>query len=160
MNASTPAWQVRAWPAGQKNGCWTIATVVEDALETLDDNLPDSYLRKLTRVRSSADGQVMVHAEALALELLDAGHLPIDLDWVQQQIDCYQDLAILKIGDLWALPSLLALCVVEGSCWMPQKSSTNRTCQGRMIGGARDRERIGSRSDSGSGHQSAQYRGT
>jgi len=87
--------------------------IVEDALETLDDNLPDSYLRKLTRVRSSAGDQVMVHAEALALELLDAGHLPIDLDWVQQQIDCYQDLAILKIGDLWALPSLLALCVVE-----------------------------------------------
>ena len=87
--------------------------VVEDALETLDDNLPDSYMRQLTRVSSPDGAGPMVHPEALARELLEAGQLPVDLDWVRLQVDCYQELAVLKIGDLWALPSLLALSVIE-----------------------------------------------
>jgi light-regulated signal transduction histidine kinase (bacteriophytochrome) len=60
--------------------------IVEDALEALEGNLPDSYVRQLPRLKASPDHLFDLHVEALARHLLEAGHMPVDLDWVTLQV--------------------------------------------------------------------------
>ncbi len=86
--------------------------VIEDALEALEGNLPDRYLRRLPRLTEAPDTH-RLHVEALARRLLEAGELPIDLEWVTQQVDLYQEHVVLTIGELWALPGLLGLTVID-----------------------------------------------
>lgn len=88
--------------------------VIEDAIEELHEQLPDRYLGKLPGLNIGKTGKKGgLRIEALARQLLKAGQLPLDADWLEQQIDRFQDLAELSIGELWALPGLLALCILE-----------------------------------------------
>jgi cyclic beta-1,2-glucan synthetase len=87
--------------------------VIEDALETLEDNLPNSYLRRLPGIPAAQGRGHVLHVEALARQLLESGRLPVDLEWVGQQVDQYQDIHNLTIGELWALPGLMTLLLVE-----------------------------------------------
>jgi len=87
--------------------------IIEDALEALEGNLPDRYLRQLPRISDASGMASMLHVEALARRLLEAGDLPVDLEWVTLQMDQYQEHVTLQIGELWALPGLLGLTVID-----------------------------------------------
>lgn len=88
--------------------------VIEDSIEALDEQLPDRYLGHLPGLKTgdgSSAGALRI--EMLARLLLKSGQLPLDADWLEQQVDQFQDIAELSIGELWALPGLLALSILE-----------------------------------------------
>ena len=88
--------------------------VIEDAITVLADQLPNAYLRQLPSADTDEAGKGWaLRVEVLARSLLNAGQLPLDTDWLEHQIDQFQDVSELHIGELWALPGVLALCVLE-----------------------------------------------
>jgi cyclic beta-1,2-glucan synthetase len=88
--------------------------VIEDALETLDQQLPDRYLGQLPGTGlNQGRGPGNLRIESLARLLLKTGQLPLDTSWLEDQVDCFQDISELSIGELWALPGMLALCILE-----------------------------------------------
>ncbi|MGY6554404.1 MAG: GH36-type glycosyl hydrolase domain-containing protein [Wenzhouxiangella sp.] len=88
--------------------------VIEDAITVLADQLPNAYLRQLPSVDSDGAGSSWaLRVEVLARTLLNAGQLPLDTGWLEHQVDQFQEISELSIGELWALPGVLALCVLE-----------------------------------------------
>ncbi|TVQ35149.1 MAG: hypothetical protein EA370_09645, partial [Wenzhouxiangella sp.] len=88
--------------------------VIEDAIAVLGDQLPNRYLGQLPSGRNDEGGSGwMLRVEVLARGLMKAGQLPLDTDWLEHQVDQFQELSELSIGELWALPGVLALCILE-----------------------------------------------
>ncbi len=87
--------------------------VLEGLFESLEANLPNRFVSKLPRVSMAHGGGAMLHADALARALLDTGALPIEPVWIADQLSAYQHHAELLIGELWALPGMLAINLLE-----------------------------------------------
>ncbi|MBW6455862.1 MAG: hypothetical protein K0A98_08230, partial [Trueperaceae bacterium] len=86
--------------------------VIQDALAQVRLSLPRGYYARLPGPGRGADAG-RPRAESLARELVDRLEAPLDLDVVAALLDDYQAVAPLAIGELWALPALLRLAVLE-----------------------------------------------
>ncbi|MFO8151162.1 MAG: glucoamylase family protein, partial [Trueperaceae bacterium] len=86
--------------------------VIQDALEQVRLSLPRGYYARLQAPGRGPDAG-RPRAESLARELLDRLEAPLDIDALAELLDDYQAVAPLAIGELWALPALLRLAVLE-----------------------------------------------
>ncbi len=89
---------------------YLIRASIQQALQ----DLPENFYRQLPRLSKEADeegGKTRVHA--LARELAKESSSRIDPDHIVLLVDAYQRTAPLTMGELWALPAMLRVVLVE-----------------------------------------------
>jgi cyclic beta-1,2-glucan synthetase len=93
-------------------------------------HLPRGYNRELPRLANThASGSPRVYD--IAEQLISHSHGRVDLHRLRAFVDAYQRVVPLKIGELWAIPIMLRLALLENL----------RRVVARVVAGRRDRER-------------------
>ena len=86
--------------------------VVQQALRQVREDMPEGYYRQLPKLStSSLAGHPRIYA--LARELIGYREGQLDVDRMTRFVQAYQEVAPLTMGELWALPTMLRLGVVE-----------------------------------------------
>ena len=76
-------------------------------------NLPWAYYRQLPALAGEPD-RAMPRIYGLARELADHTELLLDEENIQAFIEAYQSVTPLSIGELWAVPQMLRMVLIEG----------------------------------------------
>ena len=100
----------RIAPAAQ----WLIDNfyLIEDQIRTVRRHLPKGYSRELPGLlKGLSAGKPRIYA--IALELITHGDGHLDAASITSVILAYQELSILKLGELWAFPIMLRLALIE-----------------------------------------------
>jgi cellobiose phosphorylase len=86
--------------------------LIEEQIRTARRHLPRAYNRELPRLANGpTPGTPRVYH--LALELILHGHGRIDADALRAYIASYQQIEPLRLGELWAIPIMLRLALLE-----------------------------------------------
>ena len=86
--------------------------LIEEQIRTARRHLPKNYSKQLPRLSNQeADGTPRVYQ--LALEIISHGDGRVDPESLTRFVDAYQDTATLKLGELWAIPIMLRLALIE-----------------------------------------------
>ena len=103
--------------------------LIEDQIRTARRHLPRGYSRELPRLVLEQTPRVY----DLALELISHAHGRVDLDALRAFVMAYQTIRPLSLGELWAIPIMLRLALIE---------NLRRVVTG-VTAGRRDRELAG-----------------
>ncbi|HEV3340130.1 MAG TPA: glucoamylase family protein, partial [Pirellulales bacterium] len=102
--------------------------LVEDQIRTARRHLPRGYSRELPRLAGgSATSYPRVYG--IALELIAHVDGRIDADSVNSFIAAYQTVEPLKLGELWAVPIMLRLALIENLRRVAARLATGRRHQ-------------------------------
>ena len=82
--------------------------IVAQALREVQQDLPPHYERQLPRLQS---GQPRIYD--LSAEMIHNEKALLDLDRIQRFVGAYQEVLPLTMGELWALPTMLRLGILE-----------------------------------------------
>ncbi|MBB5210400.1 cellobiose phosphorylase [Microbulbifer hydrolyticus] len=106
--------RVEAGKKGTRSEEWLLDNrhVVQEALELVRESLPRKYLKQLPKV-SDEDGSTSLRVWSLSAMLVSGLRQPLDLESVHDLIDHYQQETILTTGELWALPAVLRLSLLQ-----------------------------------------------
>src|SRR5208282_4219578 len=118
----------RITPAGE----WLLDNfyLIEEQIRLAKRHLPTGYSRELPRLlNGSSAGLPRVYD--LALETISHGDGRIDLINISRFVSSYQTVAPLKLGELWAIPIMLRLALIENL----------RRVAARVSASKKDRER-------------------
>src|SRR5688572_13195797 len=86
--------------------------LIEDQIRTARRHLPRAYGRELPRLAGAqAPGRPRVYD--LALELISHSHGRVDAEGLAAFIAAYQAVQPLRLGELWAIPIMLRLALLE-----------------------------------------------
>ncbi|MEG1328225.1 MAG: cyclic beta 1-2 glucan synthetase, partial [Janthinobacterium sp.] len=86
--------------------------LIEEQIRTTRRHLPKNYSKELPRLTSGPDaGCPRVYK--IALEIISHGDGRVDLENLCHFIEAYQDVATLTLGELWAVPIMLRLALIE-----------------------------------------------
>ena len=86
--------------------------VIEEQIRTAKRHLPRGYNRELPRLANAPHaGTPRVYD--LVLELISHSHGRLDLDGLRAFVTSYQALSPLRLGELWAIPIMLRLALIE-----------------------------------------------
>ena len=100
----------RISPAGE----WLLDNyyLIEEQIRITQRHLPKSYNRELPRLaQDDPDGVPRVYV--LALEIISHGDGRVDDESLGRFMDAYQTVQPLTIGELWAIPIMLRLALIE-----------------------------------------------
>ncbi|WP_250460738.1 GH36-type glycosyl hydrolase domain-containing protein [Microbulbifer litoralis] len=106
--------RVEAGEKGNRSEEWLLDNrhVVQEALELVRESLPPSYLRQLPKVVDE-NGTTDLRSRCLADVLVGRVMQPLDMESVQNLVGIYQSETTLTTGELWALPALMRLGLLE-----------------------------------------------
>jgi cellobiose phosphorylase len=86
--------------------------LIEEQIRTAKRHLPKGYSRELPRLAyGSSAGRPRVYD--MALEVISHGDGRVDAETFNRFIAAYQSVTALKLGELWAVPIMLRLAVIE-----------------------------------------------
>jgi len=106
--------------------------LIEDQIRTARRHLPQGYSRELPQLRNGPyAGYPRVYA--IALELISHVDGRVDAENLRAFVASYQSVTHLQLGELWAIPIMLRLALLENL----------RRVVARVAEGRRDRERAG-----------------
>jgi cyclic beta-1,2-glucan synthetase len=94
--------------------------VIQNAAEQVRENVPPGFYRKLPSLREGPGAGLTRVEDGRPAPGARGGRA----DRPRRDrglLDAYQDVAPLAVGELWALPALLRLIVLEGSCPRPSR---------------------------------------
>ncbi|HEY8585500.1 MAG TPA: glucoamylase family protein [Rhodanobacter sp.] len=100
----------RITPAGE----WLLDNfyMIEEQIRIARRHLPKGYSRELPRLANSASvGLPRVYD--IALEIISHGDGRVDTHGLLRFITAYQEVTPLKLGELWAIPIMLRLALIE-----------------------------------------------
>ena len=100
----------RITPAGE----WLLDNfhLIEDQIRTAKRHLPKGYSRELPRLAMGPSaGRPRVYD--IALHTVAHGDGRVDTEGLSRFVAAYQSVTALKIGELWAIPIMLRLAVIE-----------------------------------------------
>jgi len=101
---------IRITPAGE----WLLDNfyLVEEQIRTARRHLPQGYSRELPRL---LDGPSAGHPRVydIALETISHGDGRVDPENLASFVAAYQSVTTLKLGELWAIPIMLRLALIE-----------------------------------------------
>jgi cyclic beta-1,2-glucan synthetase len=100
----------RIMPAGE----WLLDNfyLIEEQIRTAKRHLPEGYSRELPRLsHGPSAGRPRVYD--IALETVAHGDGRVDIDSLSGFVAAYQGLSPMKLGELWAIPIMLRLAVIE-----------------------------------------------
>ncbi|MDX9864672.1 MAG: glucoamylase family protein, partial [Anaerolineaceae bacterium] len=85
---------------------------VQQALKQVEENLPGSYERQLPRLLEDPyEGQSRIYV--LAAEILKDAAVVLDMEHIYQAVGRFQTISVLSMGELWALPTMLRVSLLE-----------------------------------------------
>src|SRR5512142_706757 len=86
--------------------------LVQQSLRQIREDLPPGFYRQLpTLVEGPLEDYPRIYAIAQELVVSSGAHL--DIDRVRRFVHLYQDITPLSMGELWALPAMLRLGILE-----------------------------------------------
>jgi cellobiose phosphorylase len=100
----------RITPAGE----WLLDNfyLIEEQIRTARRHLPKGYSRELPRLLNGpSDGVPRVYD--IALETISHGDGRVDPENLSSFVAAYQTVSVLKLGELWAIPIMLRLALIE-----------------------------------------------
>jgi cyclic beta-1,2-glucan synthetase len=100
----------RITPAGE----WLLDNfyLIEEQIRTARRHLPRGYSRELPRLDNGASAG-LPRVYDIALEIISHGDGRIDTAGLHRFIHAYQEVTPLKLGELWAIPIMLRLALIE-----------------------------------------------
>lgn len=108
--ASVSTEKCRVTPAGE----WLLDNfyLIEEQIRTAKRHLPKGYSRELPRLANGPSiGDPRVYD--IALETVAHGDGRVDPETLSRFVAAYQTVADLRLGELWAIPIMLRLAVIE-----------------------------------------------
>ncbi|MDB5936450.1 MAG: cyclic beta 1-2 glucan synthetase [Massilia sp.] len=104
--------------------------LIEEQIRTARRHLPKDYSKELPRLANEeADGNPRVYQ--IALEIIAHGDGRVDPESLSRFVDAYQDVAPLKLGELWAIPIMLRIALIENLRRVAARIYDNRTQRDR-----------------------------
>jgi cellobiose phosphorylase len=102
--------QRRITPAGE----WLLDNfyLVEEQIRLARRHLPKGYSRELPRLANSPSAG-LPRVYDLALEIISHGDGRVDIVSLARFVNAYQHVVPLKLGELWAIPIMLRLALIE-----------------------------------------------
>ncbi|PYS02174.1 MAG: cyclic beta 1-2 glucan synthetase, partial [Acidobacteria bacterium] len=100
----------RIAPAGE----WLLDNfyLIEEQIRTAKRHLPKGYSRELPRLMNGPSAG-LPRVYDIALETISHGDGRLDMDSLGSFVASYQTVALLKVGELWAIPTMLRLALIE-----------------------------------------------
>ena len=100
----------RITPAGE----WLLDNfyLIEEQIRMAKRHLPKGYSRELPRLRSGPSAGIP-RVYDLALEIISHGDGRVDPESLSAFVTAYQTVAALKLGELWAIPIMIRLALIE-----------------------------------------------
>lgn len=86
--------------------------LIEEQIQIAKNHLPEKYSSELPRLSNGTMGSVPRVYE-LALEVVSHGDGHIDANSLSHFISSYQSESVLTLGELWAIPIMLRLALIE-----------------------------------------------
>jgi len=112
-------------PAGE----WLLDNfyLIEDQIHTARQHLPHRYSRELPCL-TSKPSQGLPRVYDLALEAIAHGDGRVDAELLGRFVAAYQTVAPLALGELWAIPIMLRLALIENLRRVAARISADRKC--------------------------------
>jgi len=99
--------------------------LIEEQIRIARRHLPKNYSKELPRLGKGApDGCPRVYK--IALEIISHGDGRVDPESLCRFVDAYQEVATLKLGELWAIPIMLRLALIENLRRVAARVAENR----------------------------------
>jgi cyclic beta-1,2-glucan synthetase len=118
----------RITPAGE----WLLDNfyLIEEQIRTARHHLPKGYSRALPSLRAGPSaGYPRVYD--IALETIAHGDGRVDPENLSSFVAAYQSVAALKLGELWAIPIMLRLALIENLRRVAARIATDRIARNR-----------------------------
>jgi cellobiose phosphorylase len=118
----------RITPAGE----WLLDNfyLIEEQIRTARRHLPKGYSRELPRLlNGSSAGLPRVYD--IALETISHGDGRVDPESLSSFVAAYQTVTALKLGELWAIPIMLRLALIENLRRVAARIATDRIDRNR-----------------------------
>ena len=116
----------RIAPAGE----WLLDNfyLIEEQIRTAKRHLPEGYSRELPRLRNGPSAG-LPRVYDLALEIIAHGDGRVDPENLSRFVAAYQTVTPLKLGELWAIPIMLRLTLIENLRRVAVRIAASRTDQ-------------------------------
>ena len=113
----------RITPAGE----WFLDNfyLIEEQIRTAKRHLPKGYSRGLPRLKKGPSAG-LPRVYDIALEVISHGDGRVDPDSLTSFVTAYQTVTILKLGELWAIPIMLRLALIENLRRVATRISADR----------------------------------
>jgi cyclic beta-1,2-glucan synthetase len=123
----------RITPAGE----WLLDNfyLIEEQISTARRHLPKGYSRQLPRLARGPSADCP-RVYDLALEAIAHGDGRVDTETLSRFVAAYQTVTALKLGELWAIPIMLRLALIENLRRVGVRiaASLGRAKSGRLVG--------------------------
>lgn len=131
MNAVTATRRIA--PAGE----WLLDNfyLIEEQIRTAKRHLPKGYSRELPRLLNGPSAG-LPRVYDLALEIIAHGDGRVDPENLSRFVAAYQTVTTLKLGELWAIPIMLRLTLIENLRRVAVRIAASRTDQNLADGWA------------------------
>ncbi|WP_341675297.1 glucoamylase family protein [Niveibacterium sp. SC-1] len=87
--------------------------LIEEQIRTTRRHLPKGYSRELPRLAGVDDSATYPRVYDIALEIVSHGDGRVDEDVLRRYLSAYQTVSPLTLGELWAVPIMLRLAIIE-----------------------------------------------
>jgi cellobiose phosphorylase len=99
--------------------------LIEEQIRTARRHLPKDYSKELPRLgKGPSEGSPRVYQ--IALEIISHGDGRVDPESLVRFVEAYQEVATLKLGELWAIPIMLRLALIENLRRVAARVAENR----------------------------------
>ena len=100
----------RITPAGE----WLLDNfyLIEEQIRTAKRHLPKGYSKGLPRLKKGPSAR-LPRVYDIALEVISHGDGRVDPETLSGFVAAYQTVTVLKLGELWAIPIMLRLALIE-----------------------------------------------
>ena len=130
----------RIAPAGE----WLLDNfyLIEEQIRTAKRHLPKGYSRELPRLANGPSAR-LPRVYDIALEAISHGDGRVDPESLRRFVAAYQTVTPLKLGELWAIPIMLRLALIENLRRVGARiaAGTRRPRPRRRLGRPDDRDR-------------------
>jgi cyclic beta-1,2-glucan synthetase len=114
----------RITPAGE----WLLDNfyLIEEQIRTARRHLPKGYSRELPRLMNGSS-ETFPRVYDISLEMISHGDGRVDPEILCRFVAAYQTVTSLKLGELWAIPIMLRLALIENLRRVAARIATDRT---------------------------------
>ena len=118
----------RIAPAGE----WLLDNfyLIEEQIRTARRHLPKGYSRELPRLLNGPSAG-LPRVYDIALETISHGDGRVDPESLSSFVAAYQTVTVLKLGELWAIPIMLRLALIENLRRVGARIAADRTDRNR-----------------------------
>jgi len=114
----------RITPAGE----WLLDNfyLIEEQIQTAKRHLPKGYSRELPRLLNGPSA-ALPRVYDISLEMISHGDGRVDPEILSRFVAAYQTVTSLKLGELWAIPIMLRLALIENLRRVAARIAIDRT---------------------------------